>query len=779
MKRAVLLFGLSIAVLAGCGEKGDSGGTVTSGNVDPRNSVVEADRMEGAIADGSDAIEIRIVAKDDGGNPTKDRPIELQSTVGSDVFDVGAGKTDSSGSATVRLTAVQAGIRTVSVKVDGIRLEATGQRLTLSFSAGPGKKLAFVVPPSDGKVGVPLVPAVKIEILDAQGNRTSGTNEVTLKVESGDDVQTVSAVDGVATFAAFRISKPAKNHKLVATAEGLEGITSRSINVTPGEPAQLTFEQEPPDSVVAGQPIRLKVAVRDSMGNIIDNGPGSEAEIGVGLYSNPTGGRLEGVVLVKAAEGIATFDDVRLVRYGSGYSIGAFAVKTAAYQTIESQSFEVRPAAPAQDASSLSLAPTISVANGRSEVKIGLKLADTFGNEVANQAVQLRVTGTGNGIKPSADLFTNAVGRVDAVLTTTVAEQKTVTAHVVGMFDMEGFVRFDAGDASADTSSFTADVESAVANGVDTIAFELELRDAQGNAIAGQAALVSATGSSNVWADPGASVLTDEEGHATFVLSSIKAETKTVTVSVAGLLLSQDVVFQAGRPDKDKSKIEAGNGQTGVVRTELANPLRVKIFDSHSNPVPNATVTFTVLTGLGTLDGATLTSKDVTTGEDGMAEVRWTVGRDAGTGLNTVSAAADWVPKNDGTTPPPFLFTANTRAGAPSRMELYPLTNRTVSAVVGTSIPTASRVGVIVFDQHSNPVGSVPIRFRVVSQPPGPTGNAAADITQTNVPTLASGTTLGVATPALQRISQKAGLNVFSAECVDTIIPNPCGTLGS
>ena len=71
--------------------------------------------------------------------------------------------------------------------------------------------------------------------------------------------------------------------------------------------------------------------------------------------------------------------------------------------------------------------------------------------------------------------------------------------------------------------------------------------------------------------------------------------------------------------------VVGGHGQWAAVGTPLPEPLRVKATDGYGNVVSDAEVTFAVIDGGGSLEpGAS------TTGADGIAESRWTLGAIAG-----------------------------------------------------------------------------------------------------------------------------------------------------
>jgi hypothetical protein len=141
------------------------------------------------------------------------------------------------------------------------------------------------------------------------------------------------------------------------------------------------------------------------------------------------------------------------------------------------------------------------------------------------------------------------------------------------------------------------------------------------------------------------------------------------------------------------------SGQAGFLALagHAVSPLpTVLVIDSHSNPVPGATVTFTVTAGDGTLTGATAISD-----ANGLAHVgSWTLG--SSVGPNTIRAAiasgASLTLTAQGVTTAPLLAAAS------------PVTQSGYLQYPVTSIPR-----VLVQDALGNPLAGVPVMFAVAS----------------------------------------------------------------
>src|SRR5438552_3650475 len=116
-----------------------------------------------------------------------------------------------------------------------------------------------------------------------------------------------------------------------ALAAGILGCEQVRPTQPSGAATKLAFTGQP-TNVAAAQPITpaVQVAVQDAVGNRV---PGATDAVTVALALNPSGGTLGGTVTVKAAQGIATFADLRIDRPGSGYLLASAAGLSGATST--------------------------------------------------------------------------------------------------------------------------------------------------------------------------------------------------------------------------------------------------------------------------------------------------------------------------------------------------------------------------------------------------------------------------------------------------------------
>jgi hypothetical protein len=103
--------------------------------------------------------------------------------------------------------------------------------------------------------------------------------------------------------------------------------------------------------------------------------------------------------------------------------------------------------------------------------------------------------------------------------------------------------------------------------------------------------------------------------------------------------------------------LTSGNNQSGSRGEVLPNPLVVRVDDQTGKPLAGVAVTWTVTTGGGTVDHASSS-----TGSDGTASARWTLGTQAGT--NSLTAATGALA--------PVSFTATGTAGPLASIAITP-----------------------------------------------------------------------------------------------------------
>jgi CSLREA domain-containing protein/uncharacterized repeat protein (TIGR01451 family) len=150
-----------------------------------------------------------------------------------------------SGTATVAAVAGVATFNGLSINTagNGYTLAADSTGLTGATSAafnitvGPASQLAFGQQPTNSTANVAIAPAPTVRILDAGGNLTASTANVTVAIGNNPGPGTlggtmiVAASAGVATFSDLTIDAAGNGYTLTAASAGLTGATSSAFNV--------------------------------------------------------------------------------------------------------------------------------------------------------------------------------------------------------------------------------------------------------------------------------------------------------------------------------------------------------------------------------------------------------------------------------------------------------------------------------------------------------------------------------------------------------------------
>jgi hypothetical protein len=308
-----------------------------------------------------------------------------------------------------------------------IDLAGNGYRLVATWSQGPtadsatfaitgigtATKLAFVVQPGNGAVGVALAPQPSVAIQNANGGSPTGNSQVavTLALGANPGGATLTCTGGltkttqnnVAAFNGCKLDKTGVGYTLIATAAGLTQAQSTPFTVATGPATKLVFMAQPGAST-AGQPFPVQpvVAITDAGGGVITTGAESTKTITLGLGANPGGGALTctGGLSRAAVAGVATFAGCSISKGGVGYTLVA---TSSGLTKATSAPFTVTASAAA-----------ITLTNSASVITWGgtVVLTVQFGAGGANRTFNLEGARDGITWTTRATLTTNAAGQV-------------------------------------------------------------------------------------------------------------------------------------------------------------------------------------------------------------------------------------------------------------------------------------------------------------------------------------------------------------------------------
>ncbi|MHA8071868.1 invasin domain 3-containing protein [Aquirufa ecclesiirivi] len=146
---------------------------------------------------------------------------------------------------------------------------------TFNISSSGAAKLAFSVQPSNALAGASISPSIKVQILDAAGNPTTATDNITLSIDTNPASGTLSgtltqaAVSGEATFSGISINKSsASAYKLKATSGSLTETISSTFIISPNTPTAITVTDITPAVGILGINNNIvRVNLIDAYGN--------------------------------------------------------------------------------------------------------------------------------------------------------------------------------------------------------------------------------------------------------------------------------------------------------------------------------------------------------------------------------------------------------------------------------------------------------------------------------------------------------------------------------
>ncbi|MFP4468599.1 MAG: DUF2341 domain-containing protein [Bacteroidales bacterium] len=317
--------------------------TYTLPEPDPASSTITPEDPT-VTADGSSNTVVTLQVRYPNGDPVSSGGDAV--TLSTDAGSLGNVSDNGDGTYSAVLTAsTNVETATISGTLNGDPLTETA---TVDFLAGAPETLVFESQPTNAAAGAQLNPPVEIHILDAFDNLvTDATTLVTVSIDNNagsgtlDGQLSVSATGGVATFNNLSIDKTGEGYTLEASASSLAPDISASFNITPGTPAQLSFEQSPTNTE-PGEVLTPPVTIRieDNLGNLVTT---ATDNISIAIDNNPSGGSLSGTQSRDAVDGIATFDDLSIDTPGDGYTLEA---TSGGLTPVTSTPFDIQTGAP-------------------------------------------------------------------------------------------------------------------------------------------------------------------------------------------------------------------------------------------------------------------------------------------------------------------------------------------------------------------------------------------------------------------------------------------------
>jgi len=254
--------------------------------------------------------------------------------------------------------------------------------------------------------------------------------------------------------------------------------------------------------------------------------------------------------------------------------------------------------------STIEASPTAIPADGEATSTITVQLRDADGNELAGGGDEVALSTSAGSLGNVSD---NGDGTYTATLTSsTTAGVATITGTVNGdAIDDEATVEFTeaATPPSPATSTIGASPTSIVADGESTATITVQLRDAEGNALASGGDDVTLSTSAG---SLGAVTDNDDGTYSATLTSSTSEGTATITGTVNGAAIEDEatVEFTARSPSPATSTIDAS--PTSIVADgESTATITVQLRDGDGEDLTSGGDDVTLSTSAGSLGGVT------------------------------------------------------------------------------------------------------------------------------------------------------------------------------
>ncbi|MGH7515391.1 MAG: invasin domain 3-containing protein [Gemmatimonadales bacterium] len=385
---------------------------------------------------------------------------------------------------------------------------------------------------------------ITVTARDANNTPVSGASVVLAATGSGNTLTQPSGPTNGSGVATGTLSSTGAGPKTVsATISGIAITQTATVTVTSNVAAQLAFTVQPTTTQTAASITPpVQVTVQDQFGNPVT---GANNSVTVDIGTNPAGGTLTGTLTATAANGVASFADLKIDNVGTGYTLTAAA---GGLTGATSSAFDITARAPSASQSTVSASPgSIVASSGANTSTITVTAKDAGGTPLSGQTVVLAATGSGNTLTQPTNP-TDANGVATGTLSSTGAGDKTVSATISGVaITQTATVTVTAGLADAGQSTVAAS-PGTITTGTGSSTITVTVRDAFANPVGGSSVVLAATGTGNTLTQP--SGLTNTSGVATGTLSSTNPETKTVsaTADLTAITQTAAVIVTAQPP---------------------------------------------------------------------------------------------------------------------------------------------------------------------------------------------------------------------------------------
>jgi adhesin/invasin len=575
-----------------------------------------------AIANGTDQNIVTAWVVDANGNPVQDAFVVFTLAGAADFASVPAGLTDANGKITLLLTSLVAGLNDVNATVNG-------QTIT---NGAPAKVRFIADAPSTSNPATTITVGdnmrvadntakntVVVHVVDANGNPVQGasvnftmtggtamasaTFDLTgplLTDVNGDAIMPIrSSAVGTVSITATVNGSPVLNGDIPATVTFVADAPSTSNPAT-------TLSVEVTGAIANGTDLnKVKARIVDANGNPVAGATIDFAISGAGIatFDGPNTGLTtdaNGEVIISLKSTVAGLVDIIATVNGTPIVNGSPA-------TVE---FVADAPNTGHALTALIVVVPEAAANGTATTSVKAHIVDVNGNPVKGASVNFAIANGTATIVESNPIVTDANGDAIITLVSTVIGEVEVVADVNGSTITNGSpakVRFVAGDPAVGhpATALIVVIPTALADGTAVTSVQAHVVDANGHIVPNvNVEFTIAAGTATIV--EGTTVATNSNGDAVITLHSTVAGEVSITATINGVAIVNGspakVRFTAGNPDPAHTAtaliVVVDRATANGVAT---NSVKAHIVDTYGNPVPGATVEFTIANGTATI----------------------------------------------------------------------------------------------------------------------------------------------------------------------------------
>ena len=685
---------------------------------------------------------------------------------------------------------------------------------TLTNVAGNANRLVFVQQPVDTVAGVPIAPAVTVQLQDSSGNAvtTAGiaitlqadTSVRRLKQLSGTVTQSTDAT-GRATFADLSILL-AGTYALQANSNGLSSAASNSFRITAGTAATVQPTGGTPQSATVLTPFtqQLQATVLDAFNNPVSNATVTFAAPGSGASAT-----LSALTASTDANGIATVT-------ATANSVAGGYLVTAGATGAVSANFTLTNVTGSAGLVSFVQQPSNTPAGSAISPPVSARITDTSGNPVFGALVTIRVQ------EASITLGGTLNGTTDAGGIATFADLSITTAGTYHLIVASGSLstssssfQISAATSATNIITFQGEGQSAAVGTAYSGPLQARVEDAYHNPIANAPVTFTAptTGASVTFSGSGsATITTGADGLATSPLVTANSQTGTFEVTASTAAASVPAAFTLTNVAGNANRVTFVQQPTDTVAGGTVTPaVTVQLQDSAGNPVHTAGTLVTLQANASVRRQKQISGSTTLTDSNGLATFANLALSQTGVfvlqadspGLssatsNTFRITAGTAASIDSTSGTPQTIAINTQFEDQLQVTVLDLfQNPVIGATVTFAAPSGSGASATLSatslqtDANGHAAvtaiaNSVPGSYSIVATTAGATGNASFALTNITggVSQLAfvqqpSNTQAGVAiSPAVTVHATDSASNPISGAEIAISLQGDTGTLG-